>query len=1109
MPTAFLTYADDRKNLGNLIHEQKAVRAIFEQLKGQGYLDWCERYNLEVEEVYTVFEEATPEKPITIWHYAGHADDYEMLLMNGRVNASGINQFIADQAGLHLVFLNACVTQLQAQDLVDRGVPVVIATTEPVNDEAACLFAQRFYASLAANKTIREAFETAKTAIKAAYGDVENHRESQEKLLRGSKKLFPKNDQPLTRFEPWVLFSAHKKAEAWTLKTAINDPYVGLPTPVIPTQDLPPDPYRSLRPYTANEAELFFGRGWEIRALYQQVMDDHLPKIWWLYGQSGVGKSSLLQAGLMSRLRQHQEVKYYRRDAKNGVLATFESIFGRLKAVNGTEILIAWKATERKYRRPLTIILDQIEEIFTQPIYSEELPRLLEVLYTVFRDKENRPAGKVILGFRKDFLSDMQIAFAKRPEISYGDYALEPFEEANIVEAITGVACSAKIHRQYRLDFEPHLPEKIAHDLAKDRTSAIGPTLQILLDKMWQQVKVNPQREFTEKLYLQILGDGKVLEQFLKNQLDAMAQEAAYAKYMEAGLALDILYHHVTDLGTSDTHTRTALKEHYQHLQKALDFDAFIEGLTSHYLLTQDKDKKTTLMHDTLGPLVQKAFRKSEKMGQRATQVVENKLQNKVATLYARSPHFIRKTLDVMAYILKDKISETIPAYLSNLELIIVKKGVNGMRKLKPAEVDLVKRSKKLRNATRRSYILIILSVLLVVAIINDRQQIIKNQKTDITQKADSLLSQRKLLTLKSERLSQKQREINRKNNLLTQREIDIQVAEKRLTAMGASFEANRIYLDNPNRSIRLAYEGYQQSEPNPPPSVQKTLANSFYAWLGFENNFERFRTQLQLKHWKQTSAIVARANWQVAHLGSKQLRLTNLRNGQVKNLLLPFAPDAHQTEQIKLSPNGQYLVFLTESAPYVYHLGKSQGRFLSKEVGFTASQVCFSSDSQQIAVLSEDQRQVSVYTLARQQLKTFPKLHLQKVKTLQFCQADQLLVASNHTLFRYDLRKQHLTKICDTGLSIEKIVVGPQRRYVLLINQGSPKVEIWTTNGQPILEYMPHYLRNQSALKMNNIAFSNQSLEVYFPFENGFTMVVWLPHKIYRMLQQSKLFRK
>jgi WD40 repeat protein len=62
----------------------------------------------------------------------------------------------------------------------------------------------------------------------------------------------------------------------------------------------PESPWLGLRPFTEDARAFFFGRSAELEDLYERVVDRPLTT---LYGQSGLGKSSLLQAALVPRLR--------------------------------------------------------------------------------------------------------------------------------------------------------------------------------------------------------------------------------------------------------------------------------------------------------------------------------------------------------------------------------------------------------------------------------------------------------------------------------------------------------------------------------------------------------------------------------------------------------------------------------------------------------------------------------------------------------------------------------------------------------------------------------------------------------------------------------------
>src|SRR5580704_12282097 len=62
----------------------------------------------------------------------------------------------------------------------------------------------------------------------------------------------------------------------------------------------PESPWLGLRPFTESTCEYYFGRNAEVRDIFQRVVHKPLTV---LFGQSGLGKTSLLQAALVPRLR--------------------------------------------------------------------------------------------------------------------------------------------------------------------------------------------------------------------------------------------------------------------------------------------------------------------------------------------------------------------------------------------------------------------------------------------------------------------------------------------------------------------------------------------------------------------------------------------------------------------------------------------------------------------------------------------------------------------------------------------------------------------------------------------------------------------------------------
>ncbi len=352
------TFANDRvegvRYLRNLAEEQRRVRDAMAAAVDAGHCEVIERSNATVDDVFNVLQHARYRNRVAIFHYGGHAGGRGLLLETPAgeatvlAHAGALARFLGEQRGLELVFLNGCSTRGQVRGLLDAGVPAVIATSQRIDDEVATEFSARFYKSLASGAPLRTAFNEAQEAVRTRYGDDPR---------RAYRPPIPED-----AFEerwPWELHlaaGAEDHIEKWSLPLIARDPLYGLPEP--PATDLPASPFKHLRFFTRDDAAVFFGRGREIRDLYDAVTAVDAAPIVLLFGTTGVGKSSLLDAGLRPRLEASYEVIYLRRDGELGLLGTLASVLGQETEDLGT----AWRQREVTSGKPLVVILDQVEE---------------------------------------------------------------------------------------------------------------------------------------------------------------------------------------------------------------------------------------------------------------------------------------------------------------------------------------------------------------------------------------------------------------------------------------------------------------------------------------------------------------------------------------------------------------------------------------------------------------------------------------------------------------------------------------------------------------------------------------------------------------------------
>jgi hypothetical protein len=373
-PIIFLAFANDRDDtvgyLRNLPDEARRLREALEPAERARLCEVVVQPYCTAGDIFKVFQDPRYRNRVAVFHYGGHANGYQLLLESAEgqsvgADAGGLAAFLGQQRGLQLVFLNGCSTEPQTQGLLDANVSVVISTSRAIDDRVATDFSSRFYEGLAGGATVRTAYHEAEAAMRTTKGD------SPRALYFGNP------DEAKNRLEadrwPWNLYlrDGSESADQWNLPEAVHDPLFGLPP--LPEQDLPETPYRHLNWFTRKDAEIFFGRGHQIRELYDRLTAPRTAPILLFYGQSGVGKSSILDAGLIPRLERDHEVRYLRR-TQGGLLDTLQLAF--FPEASEVAIESAWREKEERLGRPLIVFLDQVEELYTRP--SAEVPDELD-----------------------------------------------------------------------------------------------------------------------------------------------------------------------------------------------------------------------------------------------------------------------------------------------------------------------------------------------------------------------------------------------------------------------------------------------------------------------------------------------------------------------------------------------------------------------------------------------------------------------------------------------------------------------------------------------------------------------------------------------------------
>jgi WD40 repeat protein len=351
-------------------------------------------------------------------------------------------------------------------------------------------------------------------------------------------------------------------------------------------------PYRGLSSFGEQDADLFFGRKAEIAELLQVLRAEPAVAV---VGDSGSGKTSLLQAGLVHAVRRdglagsdRWRIVFLRPGYRPA-----QALLAALTGSHADPSPDALKAALRADAQPLLIVFDQFEEVFTLARDRAEAQMLIAALADAVERQRDRM--RLVIGMRSEFLGQA----ASVPGLSRlirRPWVLRPPGADDLRDIVGGPAQQCGYTFQGPLaDGNPAhatgLLDRILADPLLARvegglTAAPLPLLQFALERLWLKAVEKGVTEFTHAQFDEIGGMGKAIAQ----HAEAVFQAAATAT--EAGaqgraLAEQIITSLVSTQGTRQPRGRDALQAETGSPEAAR---AVVDYLVGERLLTVRSD---------------------------------------------------------------------------------------------------------------------------------------------------------------------------------------------------------------------------------------------------------------------------------------------------------------------------------------------------------------------------------------------------------------------------------------------------------------------------------------------------------------------------------------
>ncbi|GAB2541074.1 ATP-binding protein [Spirosoma aerophilum] len=376
-------------------------------------------------------------------------------------------------------------------------------------------------------------------------------------------------------------------------------------------------PFKFLDAFTLSDKEVFFGRAKESKALYQHV---HATSLVLVYGLSGTGKTSLVQCGLSQRFDGPDWFPFFIRRGDNINESTVDVLSKALvRPAADNELPTLVNAIFRHYLRPVYLIFDQFEELFTvRNVTSDndesiinakkEQEQFFESLHALLIRTE--VPCKVLLIMREEFIGQLYEYERVVPTLFDFRLRVEPMTAGTIQDVVD------KTFRRFGISSEPTVTEAITKNLLTGQATSQLAYLQVYMDRLWREAQEQADRQGNQlvdgepvcisEATLQHTGD---VSSVLNRYLDEQEQAIQTKLNLPDEAIVKVLDYFVTAEGTKQPMAYKLANE--QLVVSKIEVPGLSVALLSNTLIELEKarlirrdDSFLELAHDSLAGII-------------------------------------------------------------------------------------------------------------------------------------------------------------------------------------------------------------------------------------------------------------------------------------------------------------------------------------------------------------------------------------------------------------------------------------------------------------------------------------------------------------------------
>ena len=410
--------------------------------------------------------------------------------------------------------------------------------------------------------------------------------------------------------------------------------------------------YLGVQPFKSNDANIFFGRDDDISIIYDLVI---LDKLLVLFGKSGYGKSSLLNAGLIPKLIDTNapiQFQYTPIEIRLGTYVKNKTSFSPIEAVinrleqeipeiEGEEILekvtgntslwCLFKLRQQQKGGQFILIFDQFEEFFSYPLnaQNEFKQQLAELLYTntpqyiydkmdEINDEELKmlikPMNiKVVFSIRSDRLSLLDSLKDVLPAILHKRYELISLTKKQAREAIVKPArLIDDIFITAPFEFTNQAIDKAIEGLSPGHSQGIEAfQLQILCSDLERKIENGVIEDSNNDGIFDVSENHlpnfeNLFDGYYHTQLSTLKYNDRLRNYKVYDLAREILEDYLID-EDKKTGEGVRLSQDYRYLESKINtphLEKILSSLQSAFLIRRESNTvggfSYEISHDTL-----------------------------------------------------------------------------------------------------------------------------------------------------------------------------------------------------------------------------------------------------------------------------------------------------------------------------------------------------------------------------------------------------------------------------------------------------------------------------------------------------------------------------